>query len=212
MTTWEHIADLFPDEPTTIFLEESWVSIGQLALQSEAPIQGAREPPIENVTIEEAPDNRPEWVTEYSWGTHYSSAPLSGLSTITPCWGKTRSLKQQDVEGVLALILQYDDGRARVLGQVRLDSLGEPLDVTNCDGISLKHMWDEAVLENIQLGRVGEDGWMWVPLEGSMTWWFDDRNWSDSYYSSTLSIYCFIKHFGQNRDVRWVTFGSSLLQ
>ena len=86
-TKWEHIADLPPDEPTTIFLEESWDSIGQLALQNETPIQGAREPPIENVTIEEGPDNQPDWVTEYSWGTHYSSAPLSGLSTITLCWG-----------------------------------------------------------------------------------------------------------------------------
>ncbi|KAJ4004787.1 hypothetical protein NW766_011521 [Fusarium irregulare] len=195
-TKWEHIADLPPDEPTTIFLEESWDSIGQLALQSEAPIQGAREPPIENVTVEEGPDNQPDWVAEYSWGTHYSSAPLSGLSTITPYWGKTRGLKQQDVEGVLGLILRYNDGRARVLGQVRLDSLGEPLDVTNCDGISLKYVWEEAVLENVQLGRVGEDGWMWMPLEGSMTWWFDGRRWGESYWSWTSSYYCFIKHFG----------------
>lgn len=177
MTTWKHLADLAPGEPNTIYLEESWVSIGQLALQSEAPIQGVREPPIETATVEEGPDNQTARAPRHSRGTHYSSAPLAGLATITPCWDKTLGHAREQGEGVwhiTGLILRYEDGRARVLGQVRLDSLGQPFDVTSCNGISLKYVWEKVMLENIQLGRVREDGWMWMPWKGSITWWFDN--------------------------------------
>ena len=52
--------------------------------------------------------------------------------------------------------------------------MGQPHDVTKCDGISLKYVWEKAMLANVELGRVAEDGWMWMPWEGSMIWWFDN--------------------------------------
>jgi hypothetical protein len=177
LTRWDHLADLTPGEPTTIYLEESWVSITRLALQSEVPVQGVKEPPLETVTFEEGPDNKKPGYFNHSEGAHCSSAPLAGLATITPCWDKTHGHAREQEEGVWhipGLILRYEDGRARVLGQVRLDSLGEPFDITACDGISLKYVWEKAMLENVQLGRVGEDEWTWMPWEGSMTWWFDN--------------------------------------
>jgi len=161
MTTWEHLADLAPGEPNTISLEEFWVSIGQLALQSEAPIQGVREQPIETATVEEGPDNQTAWAPGHSRGTHCSSTPLAGLATITPCWDKTLGHAREQEEGVwhiTGLTFRYEDGRARVLGEFRLDSLVQPYDITTCDGVSLKYVWERTMLENLQLGRVREDG------------------------------------------------------
>ncbi|KAH7179901.1 uncharacterized protein B0J16DRAFT_417520 [Fusarium flagelliforme] len=156
-TRWDHLADLPPGEPTTIYLEESWTSITRLALHSEAPVQGVKEPPLETVTFEEGPDNKKPGYFNHLDGAHCSSAPLAGLATITPCWGKTLGHAREQEEGAWhtpGLILRYEDGRARVLGQVRLDSLGQPYDVTTCGGVSLRYVWEKAMLENVQLGKL----------------------------------------------------------
>ncbi|KAJ4129236.1 hypothetical protein NW768_007771 [Fusarium equiseti] len=168
-------ADLPPGEPTTIYLEEPCTTL--LALHGEAPAQGVKEPPIETVSFVERPDKKTSWTPKHIRGAHYSSAPLTGLASITPCWSKTLGHAREPEEGVchiIGLVLQYKGGRARVLGQGRLDSLGQPLDVESCDGISLKYEWEKDMLENVRLGKFEEDGWMWMPWEGSMTWWFNN--------------------------------------
>ncbi|KAG9508108.1 hypothetical protein J7337_001668 [Fusarium musae] len=57
----------------------------------------------------------------------YSSAELEGVRTVTPC----RSWRHYSPDAILGLLLTYEDGRKRCVGQVRLDHLLTPIEVTS---------------------------------------------------------------------------------
>ncbi|CEI39911.1 unnamed protein product [Fusarium venenatum] len=95
---------------------------------------------------------------------------LTGLSTITPCW-----LKEKYGKHMIGFVFVYGDGCVRTIGQVRLDSLAKPIDITASSGMSLKergkYSRKSIVDVKISTRKVEAEGWRWFPWKGRMTWW-----------------------------------------
>ncbi|KAF5251217.1 hypothetical protein FANTH_3652 [Fusarium anthophilum] len=116
----------------------------------------------------------------------YSSAELDGVRTVTPC-GSWRD--RQRTDAILGLLLTYEDGRKRCVGQVRLDFLLDPIEVTS------ETMWisypetdeliccgddDEDDASGVDLVSFeGPDGlkepYIKIPMRGRLDWYFSKR-------------------------------------
>ncbi|KAF5971184.1 hypothetical protein FBULB1_9382 [Fusarium bulbicola] len=111
----------------------------------------------------------------------YSSAELEGVRTVTPSgnWGHH--------EGILGLLLTYEDGHRRCVGQVRLDHLLAPIDVTSdtmwigypdADEISWRADTDEdeSGAYFVSFEEPDEDEWegqcIKIPMRGRLDWYF----------------------------------------
>ncbi|KAF5663780.1 hypothetical protein FCIRC_11069 [Fusarium circinatum] len=92
----------------------SWMRFEGVSTFAELNLSGSQ-----NQALELDPDN-----CKY----HCSSAELDGVRTITPC-GSWRDDRRPDA--ILGLLLTYQDGRKRCVGQVRLDFLLEPIEITS---------------------------------------------------------------------------------
>ncbi|KAG5820169.1 hypothetical protein H9Q74_000719 [Fusarium xylarioides] len=114
----------------------------------------------------------------------YSSAELEGVRTVTPCgfWGVPGA--------ILGLLLTYEDGRKRCVGQVRLDHLLAPIEVTSdtmwiaypdTDEISWRadEDEDESGVYFVSFEEPDEDEWdgqcIKIPMRGRLDWYFSQR-------------------------------------
>ncbi|KAF5541057.1 hypothetical protein FMEXI_8078 [Fusarium mexicanum] len=114
----------------------------------------------------------------------YSSAELEGVRTVTPCgmWGNPGR--------ILGLLLTYEDGRKRCVGQVRLDHLLAPIEVTSdamwigypdADEISWRAGWveDESGVYFVSFKEPDEEEWegqcIKIPMQGRLDWYFSER-------------------------------------
>ncbi|KAF5559480.1 hypothetical protein FNAPI_4699 [Fusarium napiforme] len=113
-----------------------------------------------------------------------SSAELEGVRTVTPCryWGVPGA--------ILGLLLTYEDGRKRCVGQVRLDHLLAPIEVTSenmwiicpeTDEISWRAGTDEDAsgVYSVSFEEPDEDEWdgqcIKIPMRGRLDWYFSQR-------------------------------------
>jgi hypothetical protein len=119
------------------------------------------------------------YVDEYPW--YYSSCSLAGIEEITVC---RRPLKARSCDGgpsraVIGMLVRYGTDLVVSVGQVRLDSMGEPIAVadTNRLGIKVGRLGQKSVtIADINvypesLSSVWADVIM-VPPEGTLIWWF----------------------------------------
>ncbi|PNP79979.1 hypothetical protein FNYG_06676 [Fusarium nygamai] len=148
----------------------SWLRFEGASTFKKLKLRGRR-----NRRLELLPDN-----CKYQ----YSSAELEGVRTVTPCgyWGVPG--------GILGLLLTYEDGRKRCVGQVRLDHLLAPIEVTSdtmwivypdTDEIS----WcagsdeDESGVYCVSFEEPDEDEWdgqcIKIPMRGRLDWYFSQR-------------------------------------
>ncbi|VTT72053.1 unnamed protein product [Fusarium fujikuroi] len=113
----------------------------------------------------------------------YSSAELEGVRTVTPC----RSWRHLD--GILGLLLTYEDGRKRCVGEVRLDHLLAPIEVTSdtmwivypeTDEISWRaHDEDGSGVYFVSFEEPDADEWegqcIKIPMRGRLDWYFSQH-------------------------------------
>ncbi|RGP78948.1 hypothetical protein FLONG3_2853 [Fusarium longipes] len=97
-TDWDHLIDLPIGEPSTIYFEESWTRVSQLAFKGAKPTAGTKEPPSEISSTVGLLD-----IPRFAF---FFSASLTGVSTATPCWMRIRRRKC-----IVGLVLCYTDGR-----------------------------------------------------------------------------------------------------
>ncbi|KAF4963233.1 hypothetical protein FSARC_8731 [Fusarium sarcochroum] len=129
---------------------------------------------------------------------HYSSAELDGVRQITPC----NSWRSHRPDAILGLLLTYADGRQRTVGEVRLDFLGDTIDVSSetmwlghterkeiglnaccahtasgIDWISFSKPEEEEEEEEDDDDDDDEDsrGCFEVPMKGRLDWYFSDH-------------------------------------
>ncbi|RKL46174.1 hypothetical protein BFJ72_g3082 [Fusarium proliferatum] len=147
----------------------SWMRFEGASTFAKLKIRGCR-----NRRLELLPDNR-----KYQ----YSSAELEGVRTVTPC----RSWRHPD--GILGLLLTYEDGRKRCVGEVRLDHLLAPIEVTSdtmwivypeTDEISwCSHDEDESGVYFVSFEEPDADEWegqcIKIPMRGRLDWYFSQH-------------------------------------
>ncbi|KAF4945846.1 hypothetical protein FGADI_11642 [Fusarium gaditjirri] len=114
----------------------------------------------------------------------YSSAELDGVRTVTPC-GSWRDYRP---DAILGLLLTYEDGRQRCVGQVRLDFLLDPIEVTSeamwiCYPETDELSWcankedDESGVDLISFEGPDEleEPYIKIPMRGCLDWYFSER-------------------------------------
>ncbi|KJZ80055.1 hypothetical protein HIM_00769 [Hirsutella minnesotensis 3608] len=107
------LTDQPSQEPSRIFYESSASGINTLAFQNQfRPISG------QSFRVPNLSTNPLLLQEDY----FYTSSRLAGLTSITPC-------KRQGSEAILGLLLSFTDGHKNVVGQVRFDSLAQPIEV-----------------------------------------------------------------------------------
>jgi hypothetical protein len=118
------------------------------------------------------------YVDGYAW--FYSSCSLAGIQEITVC---RRPLKAQSCNAgpsgaVIGMLIRYRTDLVVSVGQVRLDSMGEPIAVadTNELGIQVGRVGQKYLIADINvypenLSSVWADVIM-VPRKGTLIWWF----------------------------------------
>ncbi|KAJ4263567.1 hypothetical protein NW762_006387 [Fusarium torreyae] len=172
--TYKTIAVLPPTEPCRMYYATSgqcvtWMRFEKVATRNHFKVQ---------LSLNKAHELE---VPECKY--YYSSVELDGVRQITPC----KSWRSRRPDAILGLLLTYADGRQRCVGEVRLDFLGDPMDV------SLEKMW----LGHIERKKVGSNpcsahsasGIDWislskpeddedcfeVPMTGRLDWYFSDH-------------------------------------
>ncbi|KAF5019118.1 hypothetical protein F66182_8887 [Fusarium sp. NRRL 66182] len=146
-------------EASTIYYEDAWRRIQQMAFETEQPLDHGIQPPV-HIPRPEQPAHK------WREGFFYSSASLAGICSVALCRGT-----MGDDECVIGLVLDYRDGRQRTLGQVRLDYLANPIQVGDSSGIAMRLCLKRSRVFEVKVGDA-EDGWMWMPWEGKIIWWF----------------------------------------
>ncbi|RBA12471.1 hypothetical protein FPRO05_03921 [Fusarium proliferatum] len=130
------------------------------------------------------------WIRRYGFKLpRDSSSPVATLilrtrvRTVTPC----RSWRHPD--GILGLLLTYEDGRKRCVGEVRLDHLLAPIEVTSdtmwivypeTDEISwCSHDEDESGFYFVSFEEPDADEWegqcIKIPMRGRLDWYFSQH-------------------------------------
>ncbi|KAF5559482.1 hypothetical protein FNAPI_4701 [Fusarium napiforme] len=116
---YEALADLPSTTPTrTLYYKyrhnESWLGFERMTTWHNRKIKLSFEPPI--------------WPGPYYWFDQFfsTSAELENLRAITPCRGWRNCVDGE----IFGLLFTYADGRQRSVGQIRLDHLQEPVNIT----------------------------------------------------------------------------------
>lgn len=147
--------------PTRLFFEESWSGIGEVAFEGPSMQESETNPPFEIKRLT-YPTSRP------GEQLFYTSAPLTHITAITSCHSRL-----EGVAAIVGLLLEYQDGRKRCVGQMRLDSLKGTVTVHNSTGIMFLLSPDKRKVLDLQVCyEVEAGGWIRMPWSGSLGWWF----------------------------------------
>ncbi|RSL86665.1 hypothetical protein CEP52_015751 [Fusarium oligoseptatum] len=161
LINWE-LLDLRQEGSKGIYVEESYYGIDHIVFESGKPLRAGRVPPMEK-TLSICPERQ-------GVGFFYSSASLTGVASIAVCHGYDKYARQPLILGVL---LHYRDGRERSLGQVRHHALKSPVCVDHSIGIGYRlSSYDPRKIAELDLAVVQKDGWVLIPWQGSLDWWF----------------------------------------
>ncbi|VUC36968.1 unnamed protein product [Clonostachys rosea] len=97
----------------------------------------------------------------------YSSAPLSGLTSVRICLDreKRRELVKEERPNIVGLLFSYQDGRERSVGQVRLDWLQGPTDIGVSNGIMFKLSVDSRRIVGVQIREHSGSYWEDIPKD-----------------------------------------------
>lgn len=163
------LIDLPPQgRSSRVFFEHSPTGVRNLYFETSQP-QLDRVPPALPDPLSQHPRSTP------SESFFYSTANLENVERITPCL--------VDVNGKLTicgLLLQDSAGRNSCVGQIRLDRLGSPIQLTGHQSLWLGFSKDDhrPFVSTLLLSRTERcEGlsWLEVQLYGSMEWWYSAR-------------------------------------
>ncbi|RBQ76620.1 hypothetical protein FVER14953_00285 [Fusarium verticillioides] len=141
----------------------------------------------------------------------YSSAELEGVRTITPCVSR-RDYSRDTIHG---LLLTYEDGRKRCVGQLRLDHLLAPIEVTSetmwivcpeTDEISWRadEEKDESGVYSVMFEEPDADEWygrfIKIPMRGRLDWYFSKHQCHVSHRDDSESLDEFLEVLSQEPE------------
>ncbi|OBR03246.1 hypothetical protein CH63R_12373 [Colletotrichum higginsianum IMI 349063] len=148
-----------------IFYEHSPRMVFHLAFETAKPV-----PPSRSITLNQPLSQNP--ISSLSKPYFYSAASLDCVDTIVPC--------QRYIDGrrhIIGLLLKFPEGRQSCVGQIRLDSLGNPI-----QAYSIQNLWIGFSLYRRRLFvsalTLSEPNlteglsWLKVQLHGTLEWWF----------------------------------------
>lgn len=101
----------------------------------------------------------------------YSCADLRALTKVTPCY-----LNKQGSSVLTWFLLHYQDATRAAVGEIRLDSLVDALEVQEPDTLWLgfRRMTPNAV--SVSLLRPADDSvYLNIALHGELEWWYSHR-------------------------------------
>ncbi|WQF81014.1 hypothetical protein CDEST_06028 [Colletotrichum destructivum] len=148
-----------------IFYEHSPIGVRNLAFETAKPV-----PPSHSITLNQPLSQHPE--AAFSKPYFYSAASLDCVDTIVPC--------QRYIDGrrhIIGLLLKFPEGRQSCVGQIRLDSLGNPIQAYSHQnlwiGFSLVHRRLFVSALTLSEPNLTEGlSWLKVQLHGTLEWWF----------------------------------------
>ncbi|KAJ9155687.1 hypothetical protein NKR23_g1567 [Pleurostoma richardsiae] len=159
---WSQVCSL-PDGPTRLFFN--------LAFRGGVQQFGIEELPLpERFLSLPRPNSSPTagLLKDY----FYSAAPLEGVVEVTPC-----RVDLEEYSAIIGLQLRYDNGKRTCVGEFRLDSVEESLDVRD-SGLYLgftDDVWPPPYVDRVSTQRPLDEEdleWLYLSREGLLEWWF----------------------------------------
>ncbi|KAH6856152.1 hypothetical protein B0I37DRAFT_366685 [Chaetomium sp. MPI-CAGE-AT-0009] len=165
------------DRPSTqhsrIFHDTSSTGIYLLGFETPSPTPDNQRPELPELRAPLSSSPTPTFSRE---DYYYTSATLDGVTIVTP------SLHQiGGMPVITGLLLHYPKGHTSCVGQIRLDSLGSPLEVGTCQkrwlGFSSTPMGGHCVTgaATFRPPDIHASSWLALPYNGLLEWWFSYR-------------------------------------
>lgn len=151
-----------------LFFEHSPLGARSLSFETPEPA-----PASSSLTLPQTLSQHPR--ATFFENYFYSTANLDGVDTIVPCQRYIRGRQR-----IVGLFLQFPEGRQSCVGQIRLDSLASPLQLSGHQRFWLGFSEDDhcPFVAGLELSEpTSSEGvsWLEVPLRGNLDWWFSLR-------------------------------------
>ncbi|TQN70739.1 hypothetical protein CSHISOI_04722 [Colletotrichum shisoi] len=160
------LIDLPPqDRGSRFFFEHSPLGVCSLYFETPKPA------PVSSLTLQKPISRHPK---SFSESYFYTTADLDDIKMIVPCQRYVRGKRR-----IIGLLLQFPEGRQSCVGQVRLDSLGDPLRADGHQSIWLGFSESDhrPFVSAVVLSKPGNEAtsWLEVRFYGTLEWWFSLR-------------------------------------
>lgn len=156
------------DRGSRIFFENSPLGVRNLCFETTEPAPASDSP-----TLPEPLSQHPKATFFESY--FYSAARLDGVSKIVPYQCYSRGKRR-----IIGLLLQFPEGRESCVGQIRLDSLQNPLQTSGYQHVWLSFSKDDhrPFVSAVTLSEPNRDdglSWFKVRFCGTIEWWFSSK-------------------------------------
>ncbi|KAI0161801.1 hypothetical protein GGR52DRAFT_561172 [Hypoxylon sp. FL1284] len=188
--SWTHLCTL-QNVPSQLFFESSNkhpYGISDLGLETRPPTP--KKAPVASVPSFPFPINSS--VDRF----FYSSASLVDVVGVRPC-----CLKRGEMSAIIGLILRDSDGFETAVGQVRLDTLQDSVQIDRSEKMTLEFSKNGRVpyatgihfapMDHVVDANSEQSVLLDVPWKGKIEWWFSERQ-------------CRVFHNGKTAQKKWV--------